>query len=179
MSPVTTDLLNRGSLFRFAAGASAVFLEWFNAAPVCQQNKINRSVNFLRRGLGFIYLWFGALKFFPNLSSAEHLAGATIEMMSFGCLTPDISLPLLAVWETAIGLALLAGKFERVAILSLYFHVAGTLAPLVLLPEQTWSTPPVAASLEGQYIFKNLITVGAALVINATLECRKKSCSRR
>lgn len=175
MSPLTTDLLNRVSLFRFAAGAAAIFLEWFDAGSACQKNKINRSINFLRWGLGFIYLWFGALKFFPNLSSAEHLAGATIEMMSFGYLTPHISLPLLAIWESAIGLALLTGKFERVAILSLYFHVAGTLAPLVLMPEQTWSTPPVAASLEGQYIFKNLVIIGAALVINATQECRKKS----
>jgi uncharacterized membrane protein YphA (DoxX/SURF4 family) len=129
----------------------------------------------LRWGLGFIYLWFGALKFFPNLSSAEHLAGATIEIMSFGYVTPDISLPLLAIWETAIGLALLTGKFERTAVLSLYFHVAGTLAPLVLLPELTWSTPPMAASLEGQYIFKNLVTVGAAMVIAATQECRNKA----
>ena len=174
MSPITTDLLNKGLLFRFAAGVATVFSTWLNSASTCQQNKINRSVNFLRWGLGFIYLWFGALKLFPNLSSAEHLAGATIEMMSFGYLTPDISLPLLAVWETVIGLALLTGKFERTAILSLYFHIAGTFAPLVLLPGQTWSTPPVAASLEGQYIFKNLVTIGAAMVIAATQGCRKK-----
>lgn len=174
MSPITTDLLNRGLFFRFAASAAAVFLKWLNAESACQQNEINRSVNFLRWALGFIYLWFGALKFFPNLSSAEDLAGTTIEMMTFGFLIPAVSLPLLAVWETAIGAALLTGKFQRAAILSLYFHVAGTLAPLVLLPEQTWNTPLLAASLEGQYIFKNLVTVGAAMVIATTKECRKK-----
>ena len=88
-------------------------------------------------------------------------------MMTFGLIMPHISLPMLALWETLIGLALLTGKFQRAAIISLYFHVARTFSPLVLLPEQTWNTPLIAASLEGQYIFKNLITVGSALVINA------------
>jgi uncharacterized membrane protein YphA (DoxX/SURF4 family) len=164
------------------AGAIYYLLEWLRAPSACRRNKINRRVNFLRWGLGFSYLWFGALKFFPDLSSAEGLASATIEIMTFGLVTPHISLPLLALWETAIGLALLAGKFQRAAIWSLYFHVAGTLVPLVLLPEQTWTTPLVAASLEGQYIFKNLITVGAALVISAAEGCRLEAapaeCSR-
>jgi uncharacterized membrane protein YphA (DoxX/SURF4 family) len=150
-------------------------LKLFGNSPTCERKSVNRRVDILRWGLGFIYLWFGFLKFFPQLSSAEQLAGTTIKMMSFGILTPEISLPLLALWETAIGLALLTGKFQRLAIFSLYFHVAGTLVPLLLLPEQTWSLPPFAASLEGQYIFKNLVTIGAALVINAAEGCRKAS----
>jgi uncharacterized membrane protein YphA (DoxX/SURF4 family) len=117
--------------------------------------------------LGFIYLWFGGLKFFPGLSPAEQLAGTSIEMMTLGYVAPALSLPLLGVWETAIGMALLSGRFQRPAILSLYLHVGGTLLPLVLLPDVTWSAPPIAASLEGQYIFKNLITIGAALVVGA------------
>lgn len=179
MRQMTINFPNRSRVFGFKLDALRQLLEFLQPASACHQNKLNWSVNFLRWGLGFIYLWFGALKFFPNLSSAEHLAGATIEMMSFGYLMPDISLPLLAVWETTIGLALLTGKFERAAVLSLYFHVAGTFATLVLLPEQTWSTPPFAASLEGQYIFKNLVTIGAALVINATQGCRKKHARER
>lgn len=154
-------------------GIADYFIAFFSASPVCEREKVSWRVRLLRFGLGFIYLWFGVLKFFPNLSSAEQLAGTTIELMSFGLLTPDLSLPLLALWETGIGLALLTGKFQRAAVFSLYFHVAGTLAPLFLLPEQTWSAPPFAASLEGQYIFKNLVTVAAALVISAAEGCRK------
>lgn len=171
MSQISNNL--QSGLVKTAARISAIFQNWINPSPVCNRNMISRSVNFLRWGLGFIYLWFGALKFFPNLSSAEQIASTTIEIMSFGLLLPHISLPLLAVWETGIGLALLTGKFQRAALLSLYFHVAGTLFPLVLLPEQTWNTPPVAASMEGQYIFKNLITIGAALVIMAADGCGK------
>ncbi|SRR5215204_7068 len=164
-------LFNKEAIQKSTTGIANYLSGLFNTPPACEREKINRRVNFLRWGLGFIYLWFGVLKFFPHLSSAEQLAGTTIELMSFGFLTPNISLPLLALWETGIGLALLTGKLQRIAIFSLYFHVAGTLLPLILLPEQTWSTPLVAASLEGQYIFKNLITVGAAFVINATEGC--------
>lgn len=142
------------------------------STPFCDPNEMAWRVNVLRWGLGFIYLWFGGLKMFPGLSSAELLAGSSIEIMTFGYLTPDLSLPLLGVWEAAIGLALLTGRFRRLAIVSLYAHVAGTLAPLVILPELTWSKPPIAASLEGQYIFKNMITIGGALVISA-MNCSK------
>jgi hypothetical protein len=69
------------------------FSEWLTASFVCNRSKINRRVNFSRWGLGFIYLRFGVLKFFPNLSSAEGLTEATIEIMTFGYLTPRISLP--------------------------------------------------------------------------------------
>lgn len=174
MRQMTFDLSKKAGVSDLAAGASRHIRERFTGPSACRPRDVSRSVGFLRRGLGFIYLWFGFLKFFPELSSAEHLAGATIEMMSFGVLAPHISLPLLALWETLIGLALLAGKFRRAAVYSIYFHVAGTFAPLFLLPEITWSAPPFAASLEGQYIFKNLITIGAALVINAGDGCRRQ-----
>jgi uncharacterized membrane protein YphA (DoxX/SURF4 family) len=173
MRQMTTNQSIKEAFLKSAADIITLIFNRLNPPPACERTLINRRVDLLRRALGFIYLWFGALKFFPHLSSAEGLAGATLEFMTFGYLTPTISLPLLALWETAIGLALLTGKFQRLAVFSLYLHVAGTLVPLVLIPEQTWSAPPFAASLEGQYIFKNLVTVGAALVISATEGCRK------
>lgn len=144
-----------------------------NISPVCSADNITWRVNFLRRGLGIIYLWFGALKFIPGFSPAEALATVTMQTVTFGHLTPDVSLPVIAAWEAAIGLGLLTGKFQRAAILLLYIHVGGTLLPLVLLPNHTWSKFLVAPSLEGQYIFKNLITVGGALVVGAMARCNR------
>jgi hypothetical protein len=92
MQQMTANFPGKNRIFGFNLGTAHYLIEWFRAPSACHQNKINRSVNFLRRGLGFIYLWFGALKFFPHLSSAEHLAGATIEIMSFGYLSPHIPL---------------------------------------------------------------------------------------
>ena len=44
-----------------------------------------------------------------------------------------------------------------------------TLTPLVLLPAETWTVFPLAPTLEGQYIIKNIVLVSAALVIGATV----------
>jgi len=173
MRQITMNTSTKETIFKSAFDIILPVVKWLKPPPACERSSINRRVRLLRWALAFIYLWFGALKFFPHLSSAEGIAGATLEIMTFGYLTPTISMPLLALWETAIGLALLSGKFQRPAVYSLYLHVAGTLVPLVLFPQQTWSTPPFAATLEGQYIFKNLVTVGAALVINANAGCRK------
>ena len=109
------------------------------------------------------------LKFFPNLSPAELLAARTIEALTFGVVQPHISLPLLATWEVAIGLGLITGLFPRVVIALLLAQMAGTLTPLVLFPQETWTQFPIAPTLEGQYIIKNLVLVSAALVIGATV----------
>ncbi len=126
------------------------------------------SVLVLRIALGVVFLWFGALKFIPDLSPAQSLAARTIDLLSFGVIAPPASVLILAVWECLIGLGLLTGRFIRVTIFLLLTQMAGTLTPLVLFPGETWSAFPIAPTLEGQYIIKNMVLVGAALVIGAT-----------
>jgi uncharacterized membrane protein YkgB len=123
----------------------------------------------LRLGLGIVFLWFGALKLLPGLSPAQDLAARTIDLLTFGLLLPDISVPILAVWECVIGLGLIAGRMMRVTILLLLLQMLGTLTPLVLLPAETWTVFLLAPTLEGQYIIKNIVLVSAALVIGATV----------
>src|ERR1700675_4704068 len=67
----------------------------------------------LRISLGIVFLWFGALKFFPGLSPASDLAARTIETLSFGIVPAKVSVPLLAGWECLIGIGLLFGIFMR------------------------------------------------------------------
>lgn len=55
--------------------------------------------------IGIIYLWFGMLKFFPGVSPAETIAMDTIHELTFGLIEPHLSLLLLAIWETAGGIA--------------------------------------------------------------------------
>lgn len=123
----------------------------------------------LRAALGIIFFWFGILKFFPNLSSAEDLADRTIFMLSFGYIPPAISLPVLAAWESAIGLGLISGKFLRLTLLLLFLQMTGTFLPLIFFPSETWTRFPYAASLEGQYIIKNLVLLGSGIVVGATV----------
>ncbi len=123
----------------------------------------------LRLGLGVVFLWFGALKLLPGLSPAHDLAARTIGLLSFGLLPASVSVPLLAIWECAIGLGLITGRLMRLTILLLLIQMLGTLTPLMLLPTETWTIFLLAPTLEGQYIIKNIVLVSAALVIGATV----------
>ncbi len=123
----------------------------------------------LRIGLGIVFLWFGALKFFPDISPAQELATKTIEQLTFGIVGPAVSLPALATWESLIGLGLIFGRYLRATLLLLALQMLGTLTPLVLFPAETFTQFPYAPTLEGQYIIKNIVLIGAAMVVGATV----------
>jgi uncharacterized membrane protein YphA (DoxX/SURF4 family) len=126
-------------------------------------------VLFLRLSLGVIFLWFGVLKFFPGLSAAEELAARTVVRLTFGLISAPTALFILAVWETAIGVGLLFGLYLRATLLLLWVQMLGTVTPLFLFPHEVFAVFPIAPTLEGQYIFKNIVLVSAGLVIGATV----------
>ena len=128
-----------------------------------------KGILFLRISLGIVFFWFGFLKFFPGLSPADQIATETISKLTFGVILPDISIIILAVWETLIGIGLLSGKFLRVTLLLLFTQMIGTMSPLVLFPTETFTRFPFAPTLEGQYIIKNLVLISAGLVVGATV----------
>lgn len=75
-------------------------------------------ISLLRISLGVIFFWFGVLKFFPELSPAQDLAGQTIERLTLGFIAPKVSLVVLAIWECLIGLGLIFGVYLRAVPLS-------------------------------------------------------------
>jgi uncharacterized membrane protein YphA (DoxX/SURF4 family) len=130
-------------------------------------------ITLLRVSLGIIFLWFGVLKFIPGASPAQGLATRTIELLSFGLVQPEVSLFLLALWETVIGLGLVLGLYLRTTLLLLFLQMMGTLTPLVLFPAETFMQAPFAPTLEGQYIIKNLVLIASGIVIGATVRGRQ------
>jgi hypothetical protein len=126
------------------------------------------SVPFLRISMGIVFVWFGALKFFPGMSPAQDLALRTMDVLTPGLMPAWLSLPLLALLEVAIGVGFLTGRYMRLTLL-LLFQIAGALSPLVLFPKEVFTVGFYAPTLEGQYIIKNLVLIGAGLVIGATL----------
>lgn len=122
----------------------------------------------LRISIGVVFLWFGALKFWPDLSPADALAEATIDKLFFGVIPPDVARVSLALLEVTIGIGLLAGRFLRLTLLLLAGQMFGAVTPLFLFPEITWSALFVP-TLEGQYILKNIVLVTAGLTIGATV----------
>jgi uncharacterized membrane protein YkgB len=123
----------------------------------------------LRLALGVVFFWFGVLKFFPGASPAEALAGKTIETLTFGAIPEATALMILAVWESAIGIGLFVGRWMRAVLLLLFVQMLGTITPLFLFPTETWTIFPIAPTLEGQYIIKNVVIVSAAIVLGATV----------
>lgn len=123
----------------------------------------------LRLALGAVFFWFGVLKFFPGASPAEELAGRTIETLTFGSISQDAALMILAVWEVAIGIGLFLGRWMRAVLLLLFVQMLGTITPLFLFPSETFTIFPIAPTLEGQYIIKNVVIVASAIVLGATV----------
>ena len=118
----------------------------------------------MRISLGVVFFWFGILKFFPGLSPAEDLVKNTVFFVD-----PDLFIPVLAVWESLIGLGLIFGKYMRIILLLLFLQMPGTALPLLILPDVVWTAFPYGLTLEGQYIVKNLVLIGAGIALGGTV----------
>jgi uncharacterized membrane protein YkgB len=141
------------------------FWRWFDVTDTRITHWMARAgIPILRVALGIVFVWFGALKLVPGLSPAEDLVVATVPFIP-----GSMFMPVLAVWEIAIGLGFLTGRALRITILLLFLQMPGTLSPIILLPERVFTAFPFGLTLEGQYIVKNLVLISAALVIGATV----------
>ena len=119
----------------------------------------------IRLSIGFIYFYFGFLKFFPDLSPAELIASQTVMKMTFFALDATTALWLLAIMECTIGLCFLFNVGLRWLFFLYLFHQISTFMPLVVYPEFTFKIAPFAPTLEGQYILKNLTFVAIGWVV--------------
>lgn len=125
------------------------------------------SLHLVRLALGLNYFHFGYLKFYPDLSSAENLAGYTVQRLSLYWITPENALRCIAILECLIGCAFLFNVFLRWLTPLFIFHMIGTFLPLVLLPEICFKFVPLAPTMEGQYILKNLVLLSAGWMVLA------------
>lgn len=132
-----------------------------------------RWLTILRISIGIIYIWFGVLKFFPGVSPAEELAKETIHLLTFRLIKPDLSLLLLAIWETSIGVLLVVGLYSRLVIRIVLVHTICTFTPLFLLPALSFTAAPFSLTLVGQYIIKNIVIISALFVIDTSERSRR------
>lgn len=141
----------------------------FDRVDVRITNWMARSgIVLLRVSLGIVFFWFGVLKFFPGLSPAQDLATRTIDLLTFGLIPPNVSIPILAIWECLIGLGLILNVLMRATLLLLFLQMLGTITPIFFFPQEVFTRLPYAPTLEGQYIIKNMVLISAGLVIGAT-----------
>jgi putative oxidoreductase len=124
------------------------------------------SISLLRISLGLVFLGFGVLKFVPGLSPAEPLAARTLDILMLGLVPTQVGLMCVATLESIIGLLLLSGRWMRLALGLLAIELIGILSPIVLLPADMFRAP-LAPTLEGQYVLKDVIVGAAGLVVAA------------
>jgi putative oxidoreductase len=127
------------------------------------------SIALLRIAVGLVFLIFGVLKFFPDVSPAEELTIKTTDALSFDLIPGHVAIVLIASLECIIGLLLITGRFLRVAIYLLAGQLIGILAPLVLFTGRLFDGPHNAPTLEGQYVIKDIILVAAGFVVASKL----------
>lgn len=140
-----------------------------SAEAVAQRWLIAHSITILRISIGAVLLAFGLLKFFPGVSPAQELVEKTTSMLTLGLVPGATALVAVALLETLVGLWLISGRGLRGAVYLLAVQLVGIMSPIVLLPGRLFAGPHGAPTLEGQYVLKDVIIVGAALVLAATL----------
>ena len=116
----------------------------------------------LRVAVGVVFIWFGALKLLPGASPATGLIVST-----YPFLPERLFVSFVGCWEAVIGLGFLTGRFLRVTVALMFLQMLGAMSPIALNPAAVFAQPPFVLTLEGQYIFKNLVLLAAAIVVGA------------
>ena len=129
----------------------------------------------MRISIGIIYIWFGALKFFPHISPAEDLAQHTIQLLTQGLISGTLAVKMLAVFEVAIGFFILFNIQICLVIMAMLGHILCTLTPALILPDLFFTHAPYGLTLVGQYIIKNTVFIFAALLIHRYQQLQDKA----
>ena len=101
------------------------------------------------------------------MSPARSLAARTFDLLSFGVMPPGVSVSTLALLECVIGVGLITNLFMRATLLLLFVQMMVTAAAIFLFPDEVFTVSPYAPTLEGQYLIKNTVLAGTALVVGA------------
>jgi uncharacterized membrane protein YphA (DoxX/SURF4 family) len=128
--------------------------------------------------IGIVYVWFGMLKFFPGLSPAETIAMDTISELTLGFIPQKLSLLMLAVWETVLGVLLIVGFLNRFALNLAMVHMVLTFTPFFFFPELTFTNAPFGLTLLGQYIMKNIVFLALLVFLLAKERMKLKELNK-
>lgn len=125
------------------------------------------SLPLLRCALGTIFCWFGALKVVGASPVGDFVAG-TLPWFDRAWLLPAVGL-----FEVAIGVGMIAGRYIFLVCAVLIGHLTGTFLALLMQPEVTFQHGnPLLLTTEGEFVVKNLVFVAAALVLAARFDRR-------
>jgi len=114
----------------------------------------------LRLSLALVFLWFGALKI-VGASPVVGLISATLPWAD-----PHIAVGALGVFEAVLGVGLLTGRAQRLLLLALAAHLAGTFLTFLVAPGlMVQHHNPLLLTADGEFVLKNLVLITAALLL--------------
>lgn len=127
----------------------------------------------IRLSLGIVFVWFGLLKVM-GVSPVFDLASNIVYW-----LPSELFVPLLGIWEMAIGVGLVSGKALRLILSLLFLQLAGTFLVLIILPEAAFQGGnPLFLTTEGEFVIKNLVLIAAGLAVGGTVRYTSKGRQR-
>ena len=130
---------------------------WDHADERAIQVMTTHGLRLLRTSLGVVFLWFGMLKVI-GLSPVSNLVAVATYWVS-----PIVSVPVLGIFEVALGLGLLTGLALRLTLFLFWLHLAGTFLVLVLRPDIAFQNGnPLFLTAEGEFVIKNLVLIAGA-----------------
>jgi len=130
------------------------------------------SVPLLRCAIGVVFIWFGALKI-DDASPVSDFVAKTLPW--FGRWV----VPALGIFEMALGVAMIVGRYLTIVCVALTCHLVGTFLALVMQPNVTFQHGnPFLLTTEGEFVIKNLVFIAAGLVIAARYQSRTDSAPR-
>lgn len=119
----------------------------------------------LRWALAITFIWFGALKVF-DVSPVSDLVASTVYFID-----PVWFVPTLGVVEILVGLGLLLRVWLRLVLAVMFLQLVGTFLVFFLLPDVAFQGGnPLLLTTEGEFVVKNTVLLGAAMVVGARLD---------
>lgn len=122
------------------------------------------AVDLLRYSMGIVYFWFGLLKVL-RISPVEGF----VLRSTYWIDGPDFVF-CLGFWEMLIGICLFIKPLMRLGLLLFFLHLPGTFLPIFLDPEHIFTVIPYGLTLEGEFVFKNLILLAVGLTLVSSLQ---------
>lgn len=122
------------------------------------------SIVVLRVSVAVVFIWFGALKVF-DVTPVADLVGDTVYWVD-----PDWFVPVLGVFEIAVGVGLLVRRYLRTVLGLFALQMVGTFLVLVIQPDVAFQDGnPLLLTVEGEFVVKNLVLLSAGMVMGATV----------
>ena len=114
------------------------------------------SFTFLRIAFGIIFIWFGILKVF-NSSPVTPLINS-VSPISF-----PWEIPLIGVFEVALGALFFANKFIKITSLVTVLYLI--VVSLLVIVGKGFSPWFPLLTLEGEFVVKNLVLIAGGLLL--------------